>query len=76
MEHLFVTPDSQLLERWTKAFPAAIAVATVAGVATASSAPRGVLWLDTRNVEPAQAALDLQEAVSFGWPVVPDVPTT
>lgn len=70
MEQLFVTPDSQLLERWRKAFPAAIAVATVAEVATASSAPRGVLWLDTRNVEPADAAANLSEAVSFGWPVV------
>ena len=70
MEHLFVNPDGQVLDRWSKAFPSAIAVTTVAAVATASSAPRGVLWLDTRNAEPDQVATDLQEAVSFGWPVV------
>ena len=70
MEQLFVTADGQLLDRWSKAFPGAIAVATIDEVAAASSAPRGVLWLDTRNVEPDQLAKDLQEAVSFGWPVV------
>ena len=70
MEQLFVTPDGQLVDRWSRAFPEAIAVATIDEVAAASSAPRGVLWLDTRNVEPDQLAKDLREAVSFGWPVV------
>lgn len=70
MEHLFVTANSQLLERWSKAFPKAIAVVAVSDVPDATAAPRGVLWLDTRNLEPADAARDLQDAVSFGWPVV------
>ncbi len=70
MEQLFVTANGQLLERWNKAFPRAIAVVAVADVPEATAAPRGVLWLDTRNLEPADVAKDLQEAVSFGWPVV------
>ena len=70
MEQLFVTANGQLLERWSKAFPRAIAVVSVADVPEATAAPRGVLWLDTRNIEPAEVTKDLQEAVSFGWPVV------
>ncbi|MEP1469770.1 MAG: response regulator transcription factor [Halieaceae bacterium] len=70
MEQLFVTANGQLLERWNKAFPKAIAVVAVSDVPEATAAPRGVLWLDTRNLEPVDAARDLQDAVSFGWPVV------
>jgi two-component system nitrate/nitrite response regulator NarL len=70
MEQLFVTPSGQLLDRWSKAFPKAIAVATMADVPSASAAPRGVLWLDTSKLAPAERMRDLQEAVAFGWPVV------
>ncbi|MEH6519093.1 MAG: response regulator transcription factor [Halioglobus sp.] len=70
MEQLFVTPTGQLLDRWSKAFPKAIAVSTMAEVASASAAARGVLWLDTSKLAPAERMRDLQEAVAFGWPVV------
>jgi len=70
MEQIFVTASGQLMERWEKAFPKALVVASVKEIAEASSAARAVIWLDTAAITPELRLASIEESVVFGWPVV------
>lgn len=70
MEQLFITPGGKLRDRWRQAFPRAIVVVSVAGIGEATSAARGVVWLDISSIESEYLEEELRAAVAFGWPVV------
>jgi DNA-binding NarL/FixJ family response regulator len=70
MEQIFVTPSGQLLDRWKKAFPKALAVSSVADIAEASANPRAVIWLDISALAPEVRLGSIKESVVFGWSVV------
>ncbi|GHD25158.1 response regulator transcription factor [Halioglobus pacificus] len=75
MEHIFVTVSARLRDRWTRAFPQALAVADTAAIPHASESPSGVVWLDTSSMGGDEVMNSLTEAVAFGWPVVAMTPT-
>ncbi len=70
MEQLFVTPTGVLNDRWKKAFPKALVITNVSGIAEASNSAKAVIWLDISAVAAQDRLRDLKEAVTFGWPVV------
>jgi two-component system nitrate/nitrite response regulator NarL len=70
MEQLFVTPTGVLNDRWKKAFPRALVVTSVGEIAEASNSARAVIWLDISAVASQDRLSDLEEAVTYGWPVV------
>ena len=70
MEQVFVTPTGELKDRWVKAFPKAQVVKSSADIPVASTAPKGVVWLDISAIAPQARFRNLEAAVGFGWPVV------
>ncbi len=70
MEHLFVTPDGTLRERWRQAFPDASVATAADAIGAATRRARGVVWLDLALLAPEQREREVRRAVSFGWPVV------
>jgi two-component system nitrate/nitrite response regulator NarL len=70
VDQLFVTPSGNLRDRWGKAFPRALVVSGVVGIAEASSSARAVIWLDISAMNADTLLVDIHEATAFGWPVV------
>ena len=70
MEQLFVTPGSQLRDRWLEAFPEAIAVGDVAAIGPDMVATCDVIWLDTGALAQQDKLGWIVAAAALGCPVV------
>ena len=68
--HIFISPRTDLKERWTQAFPNALGVERVAQITRESKAIQGVLWLDLAAIDSIDRLATLEECVEVGWPVV------